>query len=57
MANYSDRVHPDVRSIGEELMHVASTNFRIAMTGHLHKHLGKLISNSRSVGVVPPWSG
>ncbi len=123
-ANYTDRVHPDVRSIGEEFMHVASANFRfpgmlgvdepdvapgwisgdaegvepatavaavnasfefmidavadiddlnremtvfgrptyvavflVVMTGHLHEHLGKLVSGSRSVGVVPPWTG
>ena len=122
-ARYTHRVHPDVRSIGEELMHVASANFRFpemlgvevpdvapgwisgdaealdqaaavaaldasfehmiavvrdigdldrpmnvfgrptnvrgfltVMTGHLHEHLGKLISDTRAVGVVPPWS-
>ncbi len=124
LASYTHRVHPDVRSIGEEFMHVASANFRfpgmlgvdapdvspawisgdaegveqaaavaavnasfefmidvvadiddlsremivfgrptdvagflVVMAGHLHEHLGKLISDSRSVGVVPPWSG
>jgi len=123
-SDYTNRVHPDVRSIGEELMHVASANFRypdmlgiqppqvpqswiagdadgidqataidavnesfdfmvavvesvddldremlvfgrptnvrgflVVMSGHLHEHLGKLISDSRAVGVVPPWSG
>ena len=34
VASYTHRVHPDVRSIGEELMHVASANFRFpAMLG------------------------
>lgn len=123
VSDYTHKVHPDVLSIGEEFMHIASSNFRfpemlgeqapeipedwargnaegidqaaaaealnasfsylydvvrgiddldapvtvfgrqtdargwlVVTTVHLHEHLGKLISASRSVGVVPPWS-
>ena len=28
----------------------------LAMSGDLHEHLGQLVTYTRSIGLVPPWS-
>lgn len=35
---------------------ITFVEFALAMTGDLHEHLGQLVTYTRSIGEVPPWS-